>query len=119
MGLLSMEIVNYPRLKAFSRRLFFMMMKRFRQFVFIIALWLLPALMETTIARTTEKWLNKIPIFLKLEGAWFDELSSRLPFSFYYKGKFSADFLPTWEVSRKSNKLDQQRTEHKITFPIF
>jgi alpha-galactosidase len=38
------------------------------------------------------------------------------PFSFTYGGQPSTDLLPSWKTERASNKLDDARTEHTITF---
>jgi alpha-galactosidase len=37
-------------------------------------------------------------------------------FSFTYDGKPSVDFLKTWEVKHSSRGLDQERTEHTLTY---
>ena len=38
------------------------------------------------------------------------------PFSFTYAGRPSAELLKTWEAKRTSRKLDDQRTEHVVTW---
>ena len=37
-------------------------------------------------------------------------------FSFNYDGKPSSEFLKTWELKRASRKLDDNRTEHTLTY---
>ncbi|MGD0093780.1 MAG: alpha-galactosidase [Planctomycetota bacterium] len=39
-----------------------------------------------------------------------------LPFSFTYGGQPSAALLPAWEKKAKDSKLDEQRTEHTLTW---
>ena len=38
------------------------------------------------------------------------------PFSFTYDGRPSAELLPTWGAKREDKKLDDQRTEHVLTW---
>jgi alpha-galactosidase len=38
------------------------------------------------------------------------------PFSFFYDGKPSAELLKCWQVSRDTQKLDAQRTEHTLVY---
>ena len=38
------------------------------------------------------------------------------PFSFTYGGQSSAELLKSWEVTRKTTKLDDQRTQHAATY---
>ncbi|MBC8228899.1 hypothetical protein H8E77_05045, partial [bacterium] len=46
----------------------------------------------------------------------FGQEASVLPFSFQYGGQSSADLLKTWENERTSNKLDESRTQHTLTY---
>ena len=39
-----------------------------------------------------------------------------MPFSFTYVGKPSAELLKSWALKRQSRKLDDQRTEHTLTY---
>ena len=38
------------------------------------------------------------------------------PFSFYYDGKPSTELFGRWQVKRDTQKLDAQRTEHKLVY---
>jgi hypothetical protein len=50
-------------------------------------------------------------------SAHFDDANGSKPFfSFTYDGKPSADLLGKWELKRASRQLDQQRTEHTLTY---
>jgi alpha-galactosidase len=42
--------------------------------------------------------------------------TSALPFSFLYGGRRSADLLKGWKYERGSKNLDEQRTEHTLTW---
>ena len=44
------------------------------------------------------------------------ETSKDIPFSFTYGGAPSASLLPTWERQTASRKLDEQRTEHTLSY---
>ena len=57
-------------------------------------------------------WLADLPLFDKRRAPY----STDLPFSFTYDGKPSVDLLKTWKLARDSRPLDQQRTEHTLTW---
>jgi len=63
--------------------------------------------------------LSVDPHELKMSGQWFikhfDANSLQVPFSFNYGGKSSSELFKTWGVDRKSEVLDQQRTQHVLT----
>jgi len=68
---------------------------------------------KVTLNDGREIWLADLP--------FKDEESRRLfaaeaPFSFTYGGKPSAELLKTWALKRQSRKLDDQRTEHTLTY---
>jgi alpha-galactosidase len=51
------------------------------------------------------------------EGAGCRRLSlTEPPFSFLYDGKLSTELLKLWQVRRERQKLDAQRTEHKLVY---
>lgn len=54
---------------------------------------------------------------LPLEGTGGKRISlTDPPFSFFYDGKPSAELLECWQVSRDTQKLDAQRTEHTLVY---
>jgi len=54
---------------------------------------------------------------LPLEGTGGRRLSLiEPPFSFYFDGKPSTELLKHWQVKRDTQKLDAQRTEHKLVY---
>ncbi len=57
-------------------------------------------------------WLGDLPILEDQDGLF----SADPPFSFTYNGKPSAEFLATWKVDRKSNKLDDHRTAQTVVY---
>ncbi|MEI2724450.1 MAG: alpha-galactosidase [Verrucomicrobiota bacterium] len=58
-------------------------------------------------------WLGELPI---LEGQAMPATSTDLPFSFSYGGQLSAALLPQWELNRRAQKLDDQRTKRTMTW---
>ena len=54
---------------------------------------------------------------LPLQGAGGRRLSlTEPPFSFFYDGRPSTELLKRWQVERYTQKLDAQRTEHKLVY---
>jgi alpha-galactosidase len=58
-------------------------------------------------------WLGDLPI---IEGQAPAPLDIEPPFSFTYGGRDSTEFLKTWRLDRASRQLDEQRTEHTLTY---
>ena len=58
-----------------------------------------------------EVWLADLPL---QEGAGRPPFTTEPPFSFTYDGKSSVDLQ--WKAARASRKLDDQRTEHVLTY---
>ncbi|MBN2578373.1 MAG: alpha-galactosidase [Pirellulales bacterium] len=56
--------------------------------------------------------LGDLPILADAEGLF----STDPPFSFTYGGKPSAEFLPSWKVTRETRKIDEHRTGHTVTY---
>ncbi|MGA7702155.1 MAG: alpha-galactosidase [Thermoguttaceae bacterium] len=56
--------------------------------------------------------LGDLPVIDEQEGLF----SADPPFSFTYNGRPSAEFLATWQVDRKSTKLDNHRTAHTVVY---
>ena len=57
-------------------------------------------------------WLGDMPILSSVEESYDVEPF----FSFKYDGKPSSDFLKTWTFTRSQKKLDDQRTQHVLTY---
>ena len=57
-------------------------------------------------------WLDELPMVNVQRG----NHSNEPPFSFNYGGRPSAEFLPGWKIKRSSRKIDDQRTEHVVTY---
>jgi alpha-galactosidase len=47
---------------------------------------------------------------------YLQQEASVLPFSFKYDGQPSANLLKKWKIERDSNKLDECRTQHTLTY---
>ncbi|MBI4586449.1 MAG: alpha-galactosidase [Planctomycetes bacterium] len=58
-----------------------------------------------------EIWLGDLPLKEETGSRLF---SAEPPFSFIYDGKPSAELLKTWELKRRSARIDPQRTEHAL-----
>jgi hypothetical protein len=56
-------------------------------------------------------WLGDLPT-----GPLRAPYSTEVPFSFRYGGRPSSDLLRTWEFERSSRPLDDQRSEHTLTY---
>ena len=56
-------------------------------------------------------WLGDLPILDDDPAA-----TNAPPFSFVYGGQPSAVLLKSWEVQRESRRLDDQRTQHTLTY---
>ena len=66
---------------------------------------------KAVLADGKEVWLGDLP-FVEEPGL----LATGPPFSFTYGGQPSAALLPAWERKHASRKLDDQRTEHVVTY---
>lgn len=56
-------------------------------------------------------WLDQVPI-----GPLRGPYTTKVPFSFWYGGRRSSDFLGTWRVERSSHEIDAQRIERVLTY---
>ena len=57
-------------------------------------------------------WLGDLP-FLPMER---EPLTTDPPFSFTYGGRPAAELLKTWDLKRAARKIDDERTEHTLTY---
>jgi alpha-galactosidase len=57
-------------------------------------------------------WLGDLPI----EGQQKSPYTTDPSFSFMYGDKHSSEFLQKWDVTRNSEKIDETRTKHEITY---
>lgn len=65
---------------------------------------------KIVMADGSEIWLDDLPLAdgpLRATG---------LPFSFTYDGKPSSELLKTWKLDRQTEKLDDARVQHTLTF---
>ncbi|HPS54425.1 MAG TPA: alpha-galactosidase, partial [Sedimentisphaerales bacterium] len=58
-------------------------------------------------------WLGDLPIIKGEESVSFNQ---KLPFSFIYDGKSSADFLTNWELKKTDKQLDANRVQTTVTY---
>jgi len=68
---------------------------------------------KVTMADGTMVWLGEMALF---DGPQRGPFTTDPPFSFTYDGKPSAELLKGWELKRAQRKLDDQRTEHALTY---
>ncbi len=67
---------------------------------------------EVVLSDGKSVWLGDLPIVDERPGL----MDVQPPFSFTYGGKPSSELLPKWKCERASRKLDNQRTEHTVTY---
>jgi alpha-galactosidase len=67
---------------------------------------------KAVLADGTIVWLGDLPF---LEGAT-ETFAPGPPFSFTYGGQPSSALLPAWQRQHQKRKLDDQRTEHTVTY---
>jgi alpha-galactosidase len=66
---------------------------------------------RVTLADGKTVWLGDLPT-----GPLRDPITTEAPFSFRYGGQPSPYLLKTWELARGSTRLDDNRTEHTLTY---
>lgn len=77
---------------------------------------LLLILLEATIAMSARAAVTPTQSELDSARRWTAETASRLPFSFAYSGKSSADLLPGWRPDTRTEKLSHGRTRCTISY---
>jgi len=69
---------------------------------------------KVTLSDGEEVWLGDMPIVPGVENS----LNFDPPFSFVYGGKPSSDILASLELTREVEKVDEQRTQHTLTYKV-
>jgi len=67
---------------------------------------------KVVLADGRELWLGDLPLLDKARAPY----STQPPFSFKYGGRPSSELLGQWKLERQSQKLDEQREQHILTW---
>ena len=67
---------------------------------------------KVVLADGRELWLGDLPLLNKERKPY----SAQPPFSFIYGGRPSSEFLGQWKLERETQKLDDQREQHTLTW---
>ena len=67
---------------------------------------------KVVLADGRELWLGDLPLLNKARKPY----DTQPPFSFQYGGRASSEFLGQWKLERESQKLDEQREQHTLTW---
>ena len=67
---------------------------------------------KVVLADGSELWLGDLPLLGKAREPY----STQPPFSFKYGGRASSEFLGQWKLERQSQKLDDQRAQHTLSW---
>ena len=67
---------------------------------------------KVVLADGRELWLGDLPLLGKAREPY----STQPPFSFKYGGQASSEFLGQWKLERETQKLDDQREQHTLTW---
>ncbi len=67
---------------------------------------------RVTLMDDTVIWLGDLPI----EGQQKSPYNTEPPFSFIYGKQYSGEFLQKWNIARSSERIDENRTKHEVTY---